>query len=129
MECVRLVQAKLQKLRAQLEKLALSKNIPRNSWKARSAFCGGPRALASACAPLYKDLRSSKGMLRSFYARRWRRFRDSLSPEAGIAAQPAGMWITATSRLLEVGSTAKQDVPTVPPFHKPQWARVRPSAQ
>ena len=78
-------------------------------------------------APLYKDLRSSKGTLRQIHARDWHRFRDSLSPAAVVTAQPAGMWISANCKLLEVGSvkiTSKQDVPTVPPSHKPQWVRL-----
>ena len=78
-------------------------------------------------APLYKDLRSGNGALHQIHARDWQRFRDSLSPDAVVTAQPTGMWANANCRLLEVGSvkiTSKQDVPTVPPSHKPQWVRL-----
>ena len=54
-------------------------------------------------APLYEDLRSGKGTLRSIHACDWRCFRDSLSPEAVIAQQPARVWLPAGARVLEVG--------------------------
>ena len=78
-------------------------------------------------APLYKDLRSSRGTLRQIHARDWRRFRDSLSPYAVVTAQVLGMWISAKSKLLAVGAitiNSKQDVPAVPPVRKPQWVHL-----
>ena len=136
LECLRLVQAKLAKLRDQLNKLANSKKILR---KLPESSLGLLMWATSTCqhlrpylAPLYKDLRSSNGALRQIHARDWRRFRDSLSPTAVVTAPPPGMWLSANSRLLEVGSvtvTCKQDVPTVPPSRKPHWVRLSDPAR
>ena len=130
------MQAKLAKLRDQLSKLASSKKIFR---KFLESSLGLLMWATSACqhlrpylAPLYKDLRSSNGALRQIHARDWQRFRDSLSPAAVVTARPHGMWVPANSTLLEVGSTkitCKQDVPVVPPSHKPQRVRLSDPAR
>ena len=136
LECLHLVQAKLAKLRDQLNKLANSKKILR---KFLESSLGLLMWATSACqhlrpylAPLYKDLHSSNGALHQIHARDWHRFRDSLSNDAVVTAQPPGMWVTANSKLLEVGSVkveSKQDVPVVPPSHKPQWVRLSDPAR
>ena len=130
-DCLHLAQAKLAKLRTQLKKLAGSKKIQR---KFLESSLGLLMWAISTCplrrpylAPLYKDLRSSRGTLLQIHARDWRRFRDSLSPYAVVTAQVLGMWISAKSKLLAVGAitiNSKQDVPAVPPARKPQWVRL-----
>ena len=136
LECLHLVHAKLAKLRDQLSRLANSKKILR---KFLESSLGLLMWATSTCqhlrpylAPLYKDLHSSNGTLHQIHARDWHRFRDSLSNDAVVTAQPPGMWVTANSRLLEVGSVkveSKQDVPIVPPSHKPQWVRLSDPAR
>ena len=121
------MQAKLAKLRDQLDKLANSKKILRKFLESSLGLLmwapSTSQRLRPYLAPLYKDLRSSNGTLHQIHARDWRRFRDSLSPTAVVTTPPPGMWLPANSRLLEVGSVrvaCKQDVPTVLPSHKPQ---------
>ena len=130
-EALRLVEGKLSKLREQLAKLARSKKIPRKHLESTLGLLmwatSACRHLRPYLAPLYKDLRSGNGTLHQVFARDWQRFRDSLTPDAVLAHQPAGLWVTAGSKLLEVGSVhvqSKQDVPRVPPSHKPQWVRL-----
>ena len=135
-EALHLVECKLAKLRDQLDKLAKSKKILR---KHLESSLGLLMWATSTCphlrpylAPLYKDLRSGQGTLHQVFARDWQRFVDSLTPEAVVAHQPAGLWITAGSKLLEVGSVSvqsKQDVPRIPPSHKPQWVRLSDPAR
>ena len=130
-EALHLVEGKLAKLRDQLDKLAKSKKILR---KRLESSLGLLMWATSACphlrpylAPLYKDLRSGQGTLHQVFARGWQRFVDSLTPEAVVAHQLAGLWIPAGSKLLEVGSVSvqsKQDVTRIPPSHKPQWVRL-----
>ena len=125
------MEGKLAKLRDQLAKLAKSKKILR---KQLESSLGLLMWATSACqhlrpylAPLYKDLHSARGTLRQIFARDWQRFHDSLTADAVLAQPPAGLWLTPGSRLLEVGSIAvqsKQDVPRIPPSHKPQWVRL-----
>ena len=126
-EALRLVEGKLAKLRDQLEKLAKSKKILR---KHLETSLGLLMWATSTCphlrpylAPLYKDLHSGRGTFHQVFARDWQRFVDSLTSDAVVGHQPAGLWITAGSQLLEVGAVSvqsKQDVPRVPPSHKPQ---------
>ena len=124
-EALRLVAGKLAKLRDESEKLARSSSL-----KALWASSCGPPAPANTSGPAwrrYKDLRSDKGTLRQVNARDWQGVRKSLAPHAMFAHQPAGLWVTPGSRLLEVGPIAvqrKQDVPRIPPSHKPQWVRL-----
>ena len=135
-EALRLVEGKLAKLRDQLHKLAKSKTILR---KHLESSLGLLMWATSTCphlrpylAPLYKDLHSGQGTLHQVFARDWQRFVDSLTPEAVVAHQPAGLWIPAGSKLLEVGSVSvqsKQDVPRIPPSHKPQWVRLSDPAR
>ena len=75
----------------------------------------------------YRDLRSGRGTLHQVHARDWRRLLDALSPQAIVAKQPLGMWLTVGAQILEVGSqkiTCKADVPRIPPSHAPQWIRM-----
>ena len=75
-------------------------------------------------APLYRDLHSGRGTLRQVHASGWHRLLDALSPQATVAKQPLGMWLTVGAQLLEVGSqkiSCKADVPRIPPAHAPQW--------
>ena len=47
------------------------------------------------------------------HARDWRRLLDAFSPQATIAKQPLGMWLTVGAQLMEVGSqkiSCKADV-------------------
>ena len=135
-EALRLVEGKLAKLRDQLEKLAKSKKILR---KHLESSLGLLMWATSTCphlrpylAPLYKDLRSSQGTLHQVFARHWQRFVDSLTPDTVVSRQPAGLWVPAGSKLLEVGSVSvqsKQDVPRIPPSHKPQWVRLADPAR
>ena len=125
-EALRLVEGKLAKLRDQLEKLAKSKKILRKHLESSLGL------LMWATSTCQKDLHSGQGTLHQVFARDWQRFVDSLTPDAVVSRRPAGLWIPAGSKLLEVGSVSvqsKQDVPRVPPSHKPQWVRLADPAR
>ena len=136
LEWLHLVESKLAKLRQQLAKLASSKKILR---KFLESSLGLLMWATSTCqhlrpylAPLYKDLHSSQGTLHQIHARDWHRFRNSLAPDAAVTSPPPGMWVSSNSRVLEVGSvkvSCKQDVPIIPPSHKPQWVRLSDPAR
>ena len=135
-EALHLVEGKLAKLRDQLHRLARSKKILR---KHLESTLGLLMWATSTCqhlrpylAPLYEDMHSGQGTLHQVFARDWQRFLDSLSPEAVVARQPTGLWIPAGPKLLEVGSVtvrSKQDVPRIPPSHKPRWVRLSDPAR
>ena len=135
-EALRLVEGKLAKLRDQLHRLAKSKKTLRKHLESTLGLLMWATStwqhLRPYLAPLYKDMHSGQGTLHQVFARDWQRFLDSLSPEAVVARQPTGLWIPPGSKLLEVGSIAvrsKQDVPRIPPSHKPQWVRLSDPAR
>eukprot|EP00439_Symbiodinium_sp_Y106_P038539 s899_g4.t1 len=132
-----LVQHKLAKLRGQLQEMQNTAKVPHKALEA----CPGLRNWATTLskhlrpfmAPLYKDLHSAKGTLRSIAPATWSAFYDCFDSAAQLSKAPPGSWLPWSAQLLEVGSIevhSKADVPQVPPSHKHQWVRLAdPSRQ
>ena len=136
-ETMELVQHKLAKLRGQLQEMQNTAKVPHKALEA----CPGLRNWATTLskhlrpfmAPLYKDLHSAKGTLRSIAPATWSAFYDCFDSAAQLSKAPPGSWLPWSAQLLEVGSIevhSKADVPQVPPSHKHQWVRLAdPSRQ
>ena len=96
--------------------------------------CDKPRSptsishhLRSHAAPMYSDLNSPPGTLYNVHARVWQRFLFSLDNRAVVARTVPGLHISASARVIEVGSLRvrrKSDVPLLPNSDKPTWVRI-----
>ena len=133
---VMLASAKLEKLRAQLHALLQHSKCPRKSLEAClgllmwvTTLCTFLRPMLS---PLYRDLHSGKGTLKSIPARLWSQFLHALDVGAKIIACPPGLWLPRGARITSVGSrpvSAKSDIPPAPASHKPTYVRVQDPAR
>ena len=84
--------------------------------------------LRSYTAPLYSDLNSPPGTLYNIHTPRvWQRFLFSLDNRAVVIRPVPGLHISASARVIEVGSLRvrwKSDAPLLPNSDKPTWVRI-----
>ena len=126
-ETLRLSQAKLAKLRRQLQRKLLEATLGLLMWA--TSTCPHLRPYM---APLYRDLRSAAGTLKLIHPRMWQTFLDALDSSARVAQQPAGLWLPFKAQVIRAGSyeiTCKADLPKVISAQKGHNAQNCTSAQ
>ena len=141
LETVTLLPDKLAKLQQQLLEVARTTKTAR---KTLEKLLGLLMWATTTCpqlrpymAPLYKDLRSKRGALRSVRPNMWQHFLHALTPGAVVARSPAGLWLPLGGQVLQVAGAnvaSKSDIPRVPrgapgdmgPRTRPNQARNSP---
>ena len=120
--------AKLAKLDALIKSLLGSRRVPRKTLEQ----CIGlliwatsiPLHLRSWLAPLYADLNSPPGSMRSIPPQMWLAFRASLTKDLKTSHSLPGLWITAGSKILEISGRTLHCPQEVPGTSKPTWVRI-----
>ena len=122
-DTIQLVSAKLTKLDALIKALLGSRRVLRKKLEQ----CIGLLIWRSWLAPLYSDLNSPPGSMRSIPPQMWSAFRASLNKDLKTSHSLPGLWITVGSKILEIsGRTTHcfQDTSRVPGTSKPTWVRI-----
>ena len=128
--------AKLEKLRMQMQALLKHPKCARKSLEACLGLLMWATTLSTylrpMLAPLYRDLRSGKGTLKSIAPRLWPQFLHALDASAKVVDCPPGLWLQRGSRITAVGArnvACKADIPAVPVTHKPTYVRIADPAR
>ena len=83
--------------------------------------------LRSWMAPLYANLRSPPGSMRSIQPQLWPASRKSLNKDLKMSIGLPSLWLSAGSKILEVAGSAVHcldDIPRIPSTSKPTWVRI-----
>ena len=122
---IQLMKAKLVKLEAFITTLLGRKRCLAKRWSNALACSSG---LRSWMAPLYADLNSPLGSMRSIQPQMWPTFRKSLNKDLKTCCSSLpSLWISAGSKILEIaGRTVRclEDIPRIPGTSKPTWFRI-----
>ena len=131
-----LASAKLEKLRMQMQALLKHPKCARKSLEACLGLLMWATTLSTylrpMLAPLYRDLHSGKGTLKSIAPRLWPQFLHALDASAKVVDCPPGLWLQRGSRITAVGArnvACKADIPAVPATHKPTYVRIADPAR
>ena len=130
-ETVSLEPDKLAKLAAQTQALLDGKKADKKALQSCLGLLNWATSIShhlrSYTAPLHSDLNSPPGTRYNTHARVWQRFLFSLDNRAVVIRPVPGLHISASARLIEVGSLRvrrKSDVPLLPNSDKPTWVRI-----
>ena len=126
-DTIQLVSAKLAKLDALIKSLLGNRRVLRKTLEQCIGLLIWATSIAlhlrSWLAPLYADLSSPPGSMRSTPPQTWSAFRASLTKDLKTSHSLPGLWITVGSKILGRAMHCPEDVSQVPGTSKPTWVR------